>query len=68
MAKETCPVCGVIIEDGVAKYSVGKCSDLDYLAARVCQYSKKSGKKGCINNKYDSDKDYPNTYFDIELG
>ncbi len=68
MNKKVCPVCGVMIEDGVAKYHVGKKSDLDYLSARVCQYTKISKKTGCINPRYDSDRDYPNTYFDIEIG
>ena len=68
MTKEICPVCGIVIEDGIATYSTGKKGDLDYLSARVCQYTKRSGKKGCINKKYDPDKDYPNTYFDISIG
>lgn len=68
MDNNVCPVCGVAIQDGLAKYKFGKPSKLDYLCARVCQYSRISGKKGCINPEYDADKDYPNTYFDIDLG
>jgi hypothetical protein len=68
MTKQTCSVCGVVIDDGVAIYSIGKPSDLNFLAARVCQYTKISGKEGCINKQYNTELDYPNTYFDIDFG
>jgi hypothetical protein len=68
MNKIVCPVCGVTIEDGKAIYSYGKPSDLDFLSARVCQYTKISGKKGCINKEYKPEEDYPNTYLDIDFG
>lgn len=68
MNTKICPVCQVTIEDGKAIYSHGKPSDLDYLSARVCQYTKISGKKGCINSNYSPEEEYPNTYLDIDFG
>jgi hypothetical protein len=42
-----CPACQVIIEDGLAKFSVGKPNTLAQLKAKVCQFSKHP--ELCIN-------------------
>lgn len=59
---EKCPACGVIIEDGLAKFSYGKPGDLEFLARRVCQYRKVDSP--CINACYNEDNDYPPGYDD----
>ena len=63
-----CPACGVVIEDGVAKFSFGKPGDLEYLAKRVCQYRKVDSP--CANPCYDEEANYPpgydeNPYFNL---
>lgn len=57
---EKCPACGVIIENGLAKFSVGKPGDLEFLAKRVCQYRKVDS--SCINPCYDAENTYPPGY------
>jgi hypothetical protein len=57
---EKCPACGVIIEDGVAKFSYGKPGDLEFLAQRVCQYRKVDSP--CINPCFNEEHDYPPGY------
>lgn len=44
--KETCPACGVTIEDDIVLFSHGPNGTRARLYARVCQFAKKSG---CIN-------------------
>ena len=57
-----CPACGVIIENGLAKFSHGKPGDLEFLAKRVCQYRKVDSP--CINSSYNEDNNYPPGYDD----
>jgi hypothetical protein len=66
--EKKCPCCQVIIlDDGTVKFHHGKNGDLDFLAKRVCQYTKSNPNYcgDCINPKYDSTEDYENTYFPL---
>jgi len=52
MTSETCPVCGVVIEDGkTVKFSYGRPGSRERLYTRVCQYALARGRTGCINQE-----------------
>lgn len=56
MSKESCPVCGVIIEDNIVYFSHGNPGTRERLYARVCHFALERGKKECIN-QYSVDTD-----------
>ena len=58
-----CLACGVVIDNDMAIFSVGKPGSLDYLAQRVCQYRKVDSP--CSNPVYDSNLEYPPGYEDL---
>lgn len=55
--EKICPVCKVKFIDGVPYFSFNNTkTDNEFLAKKVCQYSKFDG---CINPSYSKTKNYP---------
>ena len=60
-----CPVCGVVIEEDLVKFSFGKPGTKARLYARVCQFIQKdeTKKAACINTFDDVEALTPNDHY-----